>query len=158
MLSCVPLFVTPWTVAHQAPLSMGFSRQESWSGLLFNLSKPWGWQLFKKSSFVGYRPMGPTGISQLATLWCPLVAAAKNWCARQGHELLSRRYQLFAARQSEIAKTVSWVSRSVPEQKPAPRPKLLGKQIGLFHRKTGVRVTWLSVQCPGGSSLSKLSL
>ena len=27
--------VTPWTVAHQAPLSMGFSRQEHWSGLLF---------------------------------------------------------------------------------------------------------------------------
>ena len=31
--SRVQLFVTPWTVAHQAPLSMGFSRQESWSGL-----------------------------------------------------------------------------------------------------------------------------
>ena len=31
--SHVPLFVTPWTVAHQAPLSMGFSRQEYWSGL-----------------------------------------------------------------------------------------------------------------------------
>ena len=28
-----PTLVTPWTVAHQAPLSMGFSRQESWSGL-----------------------------------------------------------------------------------------------------------------------------
>ena len=27
--------VTPWTIAHQAPLSMGFSRQESWSGLPF---------------------------------------------------------------------------------------------------------------------------
>ena len=34
-LSCVPLFATPWTVAHQAPLSMGFSRQEYWSGLPF---------------------------------------------------------------------------------------------------------------------------
>ena len=31
--SCVQLFVTSWTVARQAPLSMGFSRQESWSGL-----------------------------------------------------------------------------------------------------------------------------
>ena len=30
-LSCVYLLVTPWTVAHQAPLSMGFSRQEYWS-------------------------------------------------------------------------------------------------------------------------------
>ena len=36
VLSCfsrVRLFVTPWTVAHQAPLSMGFSRQKYWSGL-----------------------------------------------------------------------------------------------------------------------------
>ena len=34
-LSRVQLFVTPWTVAYQAPLSMGFSRQECWSGLPF---------------------------------------------------------------------------------------------------------------------------
>ena len=33
LLSCVQLFATPWTVAHQAPLSMGFSRQGYWSGL-----------------------------------------------------------------------------------------------------------------------------
>ena len=34
-LSRVRLFPTPWTVAHQAPLSMGFSTQEYWSGLPF---------------------------------------------------------------------------------------------------------------------------
>ena len=34
-LSHVQLFATPQTVAHQAPLSMGFSRQEYWSGLPF---------------------------------------------------------------------------------------------------------------------------
>ena len=34
-LSRVLLFVTPWTVAYQAPPSMGFSRQECWSGLPF---------------------------------------------------------------------------------------------------------------------------
>ena len=34
-LSRVRLFATPWTVARQAPLSMGFSRQECWSGLPF---------------------------------------------------------------------------------------------------------------------------
>ena len=33
--SCVGLFVIPWTVAFQAPLSMGFSRQEYQSGLPF---------------------------------------------------------------------------------------------------------------------------
>ena len=31
--SCVRLCATPWTAAHQAPPSMGFSRQEHWSGL-----------------------------------------------------------------------------------------------------------------------------
>ena len=35
LLSRVQPFVTPWTVAHQAPLSMGFFRQEYWSGLPF---------------------------------------------------------------------------------------------------------------------------
>ena len=32
-LSRVCFFATPWTVARQAPLSLGFSRQEHWSGL-----------------------------------------------------------------------------------------------------------------------------
>ena len=43
-LSGVWLFVTPWTVAYQASLSMGFSRKEYWSGLPFpspgDLSNP----------------------------------------------------------------------------------------------------------------------
>ena len=34
-LSCVQLFVTPWTVACQVPMSMEFSRQDYWSGLPF---------------------------------------------------------------------------------------------------------------------------
>ena len=34
-LSPVRLFATPWTVAYQAPPSMGFSRQECWNGLPF---------------------------------------------------------------------------------------------------------------------------
>ena len=42
--SVVLLFATPGTVAHQAPLSMGFSRQEYWSGVPFpspgDLSEP----------------------------------------------------------------------------------------------------------------------
>ena len=42
--SCVQLFMTPWAVAHLAPLSMRSSRQEYWSGLPFpspgNLPNP----------------------------------------------------------------------------------------------------------------------
>ena len=47
LLSCSVMSdsVIPWTVAHQASLSMGFSRQEYWSGLLFpsagDLLDPW---------------------------------------------------------------------------------------------------------------------
>ena len=35
LLSCVQLFMAPWTEARQAPLSMEFPRQECWSGLPF---------------------------------------------------------------------------------------------------------------------------
>ena len=47
LLSQVRLFVTPWTAAYQAPSSMGFSRQEYWSGVplpslsLMELLKDW---------------------------------------------------------------------------------------------------------------------
>ena len=37
--SC-PILCDPWTVAHQAPPSMGFSRQEYWSGLPFPSPNP----------------------------------------------------------------------------------------------------------------------
>ena len=37
--TCVQLFVTPWTVAHQAPLSLGFSRWEYWSGVAMPSSR-----------------------------------------------------------------------------------------------------------------------
>ena len=44
LLNHVQLFTIPWTVAHQAPPSMGFSRQEYWSGVPFpppgDLSNP----------------------------------------------------------------------------------------------------------------------
>ena len=39
-LSRVQLLATPWTAAHQAPPSMGFSRQEYWSGVPLPLNSP----------------------------------------------------------------------------------------------------------------------
>ena len=46
-LSCVRLLETPWTAAHQAPPSLGFSRQEHWSGLPFpspmHETEKWKW-------------------------------------------------------------------------------------------------------------------
>ena len=53
-LSHVRLLVTPWTVAHQAPLSMGFSRQEYWSGVpLPSLCQELAWVLFKECTAAG---------------------------------------------------------------------------------------------------------
>ena len=46
-LSRVRLFTTPWTAAHQAPPSMGFSRQEHWSGVPWP-SPPWVGQIIPK--------------------------------------------------------------------------------------------------------------
>ena len=43
-LSRVRLFVTPWTAAYQPPPSMGFSRQENWSGVPLPFSRCWSMQ------------------------------------------------------------------------------------------------------------------
>ena len=68
LLSCVWLFVAPWTVAHQAPLSVEFSRQEYWSGLLF---------VFPRESFL---PRDPIWVSCIAgsffTIWAIREATA----------------------------------------------------------------------------------
>ena len=61
--SCVWLCVTPWTIAHQAPLSKGFSRQEYWSGLPFptpgNLPD-WGIE-HSSPTQAGSLPLAPPG-------------------------------------------------------------------------------------------------
>ena len=76
MLSHVWLFVTPWTTAHQAPLSMWFSRQGYWSGLPFptpgNLPSP------------GIEPASPVlagGFFTTVLLWKPqkIVYSVFKW-------------------------------------------------------------------------------
>ena len=66
-LSCVQLFATPWTVAYQAPPSMGFSRQECWSGLPFpspgDLSDP-GIEPWSPTLQADALPSEPPGIVQ----------------------------------------------------------------------------------------------
>ena len=72
LLSCfsrVRLRTTPWMAAHQAPMSLGFSRQEHWSGLPFpspmHESKKWKW-----SRLVVSDPQRPHGL-QPTRLLCP---------------------------------------------------------------------------------------
>ena len=63
-LSSVQLFATPWTVAHQAPLPIGFFGQEYWSGLPFpppeDLPEP-GIKLMSPSLTDGSLPLSHQG-------------------------------------------------------------------------------------------------
>ena len=68
-LSRVRLFATPWTVAHQAPPSMGFSRQEYWSGVPY-------WPSSCKFSKIGTCVPGP--VCQL--LYCTTVLSRILYC------------------------------------------------------------------------------
>ena len=62
-LKCVQIFMTLWTVAHQFPLSMGFSRQEYWSELPF----PSPWDLFNP----GVKPLSPVLAGEFFTTESP---------------------------------------------------------------------------------------
>ena len=79
-LSHVRLFATPWTEAYQVPLSMGFSRQEYWSGLL----------LLKFCKFSGFQihPFGILSSNEISleTLTFPWVMTIQGW-DRQGPAL-----------------------------------------------------------------------
>ena len=83
-LSCVQLLVTPWTAAYQAPPSMGFSRQEYWSGVPLPSPKPQHRQINKEKKKImaiikkstnnkSWRGCGEKGIL-LHYLWeCKLI-------------------------------------------------------------------------------------
>ena len=88
--SRVWLCVTPWTAAHQACLSLGFSRQEHWSGLPFpspmHESEKWKW-----SRSVVSDPQWPHGL-QPSRLLCPWDFPGKS--IGVGCHCLLRQYQL----------------------------------------------------------------
>ena len=69
-LSRVWLLVTPWTAAYQAPPSMGFSRQESWSGV--PLPSPKGPEkIFKEIIAENFLNMGKEIVSQVQEAQSP---------------------------------------------------------------------------------------
>ena len=70
--SCVRLFVSSWTVAHQAPLSMGFSSQEYWSGLP---CPPPG-----DLPDLGIKPMSPVApVLQIVYRWATIEAPSHTY-------------------------------------------------------------------------------
>ena len=80
LLSRVWIFVTPWTVACQAPLSMGFSRQEYWSGLPFpppgDLPDP------------GIEPVSPAPLASAGRFFLPLAPPGKPLLYQRPHHSL----------------------------------------------------------------------
>ena len=58
LLSWIRLLATPWTAAYQAPPSMGFSRQEYWSGLSLPSSQSTASASYSESINLWYFPMG----------------------------------------------------------------------------------------------------
>ena len=77
LFSHVSLSVTPWTAARQAPLSMGFSKQESWSGL----PGPSPWDL----PHPGIEPRSPAWQVDMLPLGPPqpfLKSPNKSWSLR----------------------------------------------------------------------------
>ena len=81
VLICIQLFVTSWTVIHQTPLSMEFSRQEYWSGLPFpppgDLPKP------------GFKPKSPVSPAlQVESL--PIEAPGKPHFSYKHHIFIPR--------------------------------------------------------------------
>ena len=77
-LSHVWLFATPWSAACQTPLSMGFSRQEYWSGILQGRILKWVAILFFKGSS---QPRDRTCVSCIVrrffTVWAPREAQGR---------------------------------------------------------------------------------
>ena len=84
LLSHVWLFATPCTVACQAPLSMGFSRQEYWSGLLFpppgNLRNPGIKPMSLMSPALAGRFFASSATWEaLPLFFCSLFCVSVNW-------------------------------------------------------------------------------
>ena len=80
------LFATPWTVAHQAPLSMGFSRQEYWSGFPFpspgNLPDPGLLHCRQTLHHLSHQGLQAYGTE---VNYCPSLDLSADNLADQGH-------------------------------------------------------------------------
>ena len=84
--SCVRLCATPWTAAHQAFLSLGFSRKEHWNGLAFpspmDESEKWKWSCSLTPDSYGLQPtrlLRPWDFPGKST-WVGCHCLPHRWC------------------------------------------------------------------------------
>ena len=134
LLSYVQLFATPWTVAHQAPPSMGFSRQEYWSGLPFpspgDLSNP------------GIKPRSPTLQADILTSeppGKPRRREVKSKGEKERYKHLNAEFQRIARRDKKAF--LSDQCKETEENNRMGKTRDLFKKIrdikGIFHAKMG---------------------
>ena len=99
VLSHVRLFVTPWTVARQAPLSMGFPRQEYWSGLPFHTPGDLSYPAIKPVSLASPYTSSLTILNQGFSLTldstCNFQESARNWPAQGNKQTKKSRMIIY---------------------------------------------------------------
>ena len=115
--SCVRLFATPWTVAHQAPLSVGFSRQEYWSGLIAMPSSTGSSQLKDRTHIL----MSPALAGQFFT-------ASATWEAPSWLSGLNCRNLFSHSFTGQKSKIRVWAGL-VPSESQRGRSSVLGLQV-----------------------------
>ena len=87
-LNCVRLLVTPWTEAYQAPPSMGFSRQEYWSGVpLPSWKTKHTYALFSVNSFSEYIHPTELSVSVCQKMYIKMYITALFIVAKTGNNL-----------------------------------------------------------------------
>ena len=112
LLSRVRLFATPWTAAYQAPLSMGFSRQEFWSGV--PLPSP----MTKLDSILKRDITLLTKVSIVKAMVFPLVMfGCESWTIRKAEHQITDAFKLWCWRR---LLRVPWTARksnqSIPKE------------------------------------------
>ena len=103
-LSSIWLFATPWTVAHQAPLSMGFPRQEYWSEVAISFFRRSSWprdqtQVSRIGRWILYhwatRASLYTSSKHLKNKLHNCIIIPRNTCKELGEINLHRKYRIF---------------------------------------------------------------
>ena len=90
LLSCIGVLATPWAAAYQAPLYMGFSRQEYWSGVPLPSPINWLSRIFFPNTGLRRRrprPGGEEDSRNLTKMWSSLCHQVLTDC-RLTHEVM----------------------------------------------------------------------
>ena len=155
-LSVVPNSVTPWTIACQAPLSMQFSRQESWSRLPLPFA---GIFLTQGSNLrilhllywqVGSFPSESLGkpLYTVSVQFSCSVMSDSLWPHGLQHTRLPCPYQLPEPTQTHVHWVGDTIQPSHPLSSPSPPAFNLSQHQGLFNQCTRSTKQWHGFETP----------